>query len=412
LRSINRIQIAIRPPYTKLADIKLTANSRIMPAHRKPTPAEIERMYDSGENRVTQERNDFMLPQICDFVRQKKWLNLRPEYQRRLVWDQKKKSRFIESLLMNVPVPPVFLYETDLNRYEVMDGQQRLNAILEFYEDKLPLARLEYWNALSGLTYSQCPPRIQAGLDRRKISANVLLTESIREDADFLRRTVFERLNTGGQSLNAQELRNSLYSGPFNDLIIELAGNSLFRRIWGIQSHSTLPQTNVELFPDRLVTEEPTGNKLFRRMIDCEIVLRFFAFREARQIRGSVRRILDDCMARNRDATTQAISSFRKVFVDALNTADKIFSPRTFQVRNEKGEWRLSQPLFDAVMVSIDSSIANRKSLIKHRKAISGDLVRELKYKRTYEIVVGKPNTAKAVKQRIGILSKLLKRHA
>src|SRR5438874_9504746 len=150
-----------------------------MPAHRRPTAAEIERMYDSGDNRVTQERNDFMLPQIRDFVREKKWLNLRPEYQRRLVWDRRKKSLFIESLLMNVPVPPVFLYESDLNRYEVMDGQQRLNAILEFYEDRLVLTGLETWDALTGLTYSQCPPRIQAGLDRRKISANVLLTESI-----------------------------------------------------------------------------------------------------------------------------------------------------------------------------------------------------------------------------------------
>ena len=64
----------------------------------KPTPAQIERMYDEGENRVTQERNDFLLPQIRDFVTEKKWLNLRPEYQRRLVWDTEKKSRFIESL--------------------------------------------------------------------------------------------------------------------------------------------------------------------------------------------------------------------------------------------------------------------------------------------------------------------------
>jgi hypothetical protein len=383
-----------------------------MPAHRKPTAAEIERMYDSGENRVTQERNDFMLPQICDFVREKKWLNLRPEYQRRLVWDQKKKSRFIESLLMNIPVPPVFLYETDLNRYEVMDGQQRLNAILEFYENTLPLSGLEYWDALSGLTYGQCPPRIQSGLDRRKISANILLTESIKDDADFLRRTVFERLNTGGQSLNAQELRNSLYAGPFNDLLIELAGNSLFRRIWGIQSHSTSPPTTPELHSDPLATEEPSGNKLFRRMLDCQIVLRFFAFRETGQIRGSVRRILDDCMARNRDATAQATSNFRKIFLEALDTANKVFAPKTFQVRNEKGEWRLSEPLFDAVMVSVDSLIGRRTTLIEHRRAIMADLVRELKHKRTYEIVVGKPNTARAVKQRISILTKLLRRHA
>ena len=113
----------------------------------KVTPSQIERMYDSGANRVTQERNDFFLPQILDFVASKKWINLRPEYQRRLVWDRKKKSQFIESLLMNIPIPPVFLYENDINRYEVMDGQQRLNAILEFYGNGLVLTGLESWHS-------------------------------------------------------------------------------------------------------------------------------------------------------------------------------------------------------------------------------------------------------------------------
>jgi hypothetical protein len=91
-----------------------------------------------------------------------------------LVWDKKKKSLFIESLLMNVPVPPVFLYEYDLNRYEVMDGQQRLNSILEFYENRLVLTGLETWSALNGLTYSECPPRIRAGLDRGKNARQLL----------------------------------------------------------------------------------------------------------------------------------------------------------------------------------------------------------------------------------------------
>jgi hypothetical protein len=211
----------------------------MMPTTRNATATQIERMYDEGENRVTQERNDFLLPQIRDFVKDKQWLNLRPEYQRRLVWDVEKKSLFIESLLMNIPVPPIFLYETDLNRYEVMDGQQRLNAILEFYDNNLALKGLETWAVLNGRTYAKCPPRIQRGLDRRRRSANVLLAENIRdpEHSDFIRRTVFERLNTGGQRLNHQELRNSLYSGPLNELLVQLAGDRLFDEIWGIPAY-------------------------------------------------------------------------------------------------------------------------------------------------------------------------------
>ncbi len=85
---------------------------------------------------------------------------------------------FIESLLLNVPVPPVFLFERESNWYEVMDGQQRLNAIVEFYENRFPLSGLEKWTALHGRTYADCPPTIQRGLDRRRISAVVLMAES------------------------------------------------------------------------------------------------------------------------------------------------------------------------------------------------------------------------------------------
>ena len=95
---------------------------------KKLSDREIEDLYDSGDYRLIQERSDFLLPQIIDFVRTKKWMNLRPEYQRRLVWDDKKRSLFIESLLMNIPIPAVFLFETAYNRYEVMDGQQRISA--------------------------------------------------------------------------------------------------------------------------------------------------------------------------------------------------------------------------------------------------------------------------------------------
>ena len=90
-------------------------NNSAMAKKPKPTPTEIERIYNSGQNRLTQERNDFLLPQVIDFVKEKKWLNLRPEYQRRLVWDARKKSLFIESLLMNIP--SVIVTDDDVENY-------------------------------------------------------------------------------------------------------------------------------------------------------------------------------------------------------------------------------------------------------------------------------------------------------
>ena len=103
----------------------------------RATDAEIVEFFQENQGELNQERSDFLLPQIVDFVQQKQWVNTRPEYQRRQVWDNKKKSRLIESLLMNVPIPPIYLYEIDYSRYEVMDGQQRLNSIIEFFENRL-----------------------------------------------------------------------------------------------------------------------------------------------------------------------------------------------------------------------------------------------------------------------------------
>ena len=370
------------------------------------TPAEIERMYDEGENRVTQERNDFLLPQITDFVREKKWLNLRPEYQRRLVRDTEKKSRFIESLLMNIPVPPVFLYETDLNRYEVMDGQQRLNTILEFYDNNLVLKGLDSWAVLNGRTYSRCPPRIQRGLDRRRVSANVLLAENIRDPkhADFIRRTVFERLNTGGQQLNHQELRNSLYSGPLNELLIELAGNRLFDKLWGIPAYEDHYRKS-----EGFISPELADNKLFRRMKDCEIVLRFFAFRNVDRIKGSVRSILDNYMKENRDADRHQLSQLRNTFLDCIGIAEAIFGERTFRIRDKSKKWVLSQPLYDAVMVAVEKFASSAKRLITNKARILNALSAALDRERVYAIVVGRPNTARAIRLRIKIVQRVLR---
>jgi hypothetical protein len=119
-------------------------------AKSKLTDREIEERYQSGTLRLSQEKNDFLLPQVLEFINTKKWINLHPEYQRRSVWDRGKRSLFIESLLMNIPIPPVFLLEWEYSRYEVMDGQQRLNTIVEFYENRFKLSGLEKWPELNG----------------------------------------------------------------------------------------------------------------------------------------------------------------------------------------------------------------------------------------------------------------------
>jgi len=376
---------------------------------KKLSPKQLEDIYDSGEKRLSQERNDFLLPQILDFVRDKKWMNIRPEYQRRLVWDAKKKSRFIESLLMNIPIPPIFLYETDLGRYEVMDGQQRLNAIIEFYENDLKLRGLDTWTELNGYTFKRCPPRIQRGLDRRRISATVLLAEniSIHGNGDSIRREVFERLNTGGASLNAQELRNSLYSGDFNDLIIKLAGGRLFDEIWGIPPYEDHYDRN-----ENFISPELAENEYFQRMKDCEIVLRFFALRRADKIRGSMRNILDTCMSDYLAISSSELADCEETFVECLQIAHDIFGAKTFKIKNDKGRLQRSIPLYDAVMVAVDRLRTSAMRMVKAKHKIAAEFDRLMSDTDTYEIIVGKPNTADAVKSRLNVIYTLLKKYA
>ena len=125
--------------------------------------------------RVVYQTNNFLLPQIRDMIDRGEAINLHPEYQRRLRWTTAQKSRLIESLLLNIPIPPVFFYENDAARYEVMDGQQRLNAIREFFSGSFALSGLKVLSPLNGLRYPKSPPRMKRTLDRASISAIVLL---------------------------------------------------------------------------------------------------------------------------------------------------------------------------------------------------------------------------------------------
>ncbi len=224
-----------------LLDEPLSVGSMVVPAGI--SESQIEKHYQTGRLRVVQEKNDIFLTHILGFIgvgsRDRLWTNIRPEYQRRLRWDNKKKSQLIESFIMNVPVPPIFLYEKNLGEFEVMDGQQRLNAIASFYEGDFALQGLKVWQALNGKRYSQMPPLIRRGLDRAKISAITLTSDNTSEAPDSidLRAQVFDRLNTGGEALNPQELRNALYAGPFNDLMVDLSRLSKFSSAWEIPSY-------------------------------------------------------------------------------------------------------------------------------------------------------------------------------
>ncbi len=264
---------------------------------------ELNRRYVKGETRIVTETARYSLANILLMLREtvpvenssvsEKRYRLDPEYQRRHRWSNARKSRLIESFLLNVPVPPVFLYERDLARFEVMDGRQRLTAISEFYENKLKLEGLQHWTDLHGRTYSTLPSKVRDGIDRRYISSIILLKEtaSTEEQAATLKKLVFERLNSGGVALSSQETRNAVYDGPLNQLCLMLSRNPDFQKMWGITAELPIDvdDDGVEITETE---EKPTyGQIMFQRMEDVELVLRFFAYRQIHKLPNPLNKI-------------------------------------------------------------------------------------------------------------------------
>jgi len=366
--------------------------------------SEIVKKYDEGQARIVVQRNDFLIPNILQMVKIKDILNLSPVYQRRKRWDDIKRSHLIESLLMNIPIPPIFLYEKDLAKYEVMDGQQRLDAIRAYFNNEFKLKKLKKWPELNNRIYEDLPSRIQAGLSRRGLSAIIILTESGQspEIAMEIRQYVFERLNTGGEKLNPQEIRNCIYASNFNDMLVEIAREELFTSAWGIP-----PKEPDE--PDK-TSNALRKNRLYSTMADCEIVLRFFTLQEMEYFKGGMKKALDECMMRMKNTTKKECSLFKHKYLDCLKTAKSIFGNYLFRLPNKKGEMsgRHSVPLSDAVLISIDKiSSKFHTKLISERAFIFSETSRSLLDKDMYEKLVGRANTKDSIIERIYIISNI-----
>jgi hypothetical protein len=363
----------------------------------------INEKYERGEQRIVTEMNREKLPNFVEALSRTEYMEVRPFYQRRSRWDEERQSKLIESFIINIPVPPIFLYERAYNSYEVMDGQQRITAIADFYKNRFKLKGLDLWPELNGLTYVELPNKIRAGLDRRSISSIVLLKESApdEEDAIFLRQLVFERLNTGGVKLERQEIRNSLSHGPFNKMLYELARGDLFRDIWGLP---------------RFVEEEETNHKLsifrspfFKTMEDIEVVLRFFALRHMEHFKYGIQGFLDLYMIRSKSFDEEDIAFFKPLFERTLGCASAIYGDHVFRVFDD-GKWseKPIKGMYDAVMVSLSEFSDHFEKLEARRDLILGKTI-ELIQHEGVSAITGRASTKKDLENRIKVFRVLFR---
>jgi hypothetical protein len=267
-------------------------------------------------------------------------IDLSPNYQRRFRWDPVRQSRLIESFLMNVPVPPIFLNEDNYGRYSVIDGKQRLTAIYEFMRGRLRLRGLKVFSEVNGQTIDDLPLTLQNVLQTRAALQAVIILRQSDQDVKF---EVFQRLNTGGVKLNPQEIRNSTWPGPFNNLVLDLSTSKSFHRLLGI--------TNQQ------------RSAIYKEMRDAELVLRYFTFRDTwATFSGGMKRRMDDFMAGHQGVDAAVIEEMRADFLHTLEVVGTAFGEYAFRRWvPEKGQWRrqVLASLYDAQMFAARGLNAN-----------------------------------------------------
>ena len=386
---------------------------------RNLTEEEINDKYLKGEVRIVTEQARYPLPSLSELFSSESYI-LRPEFQRRHRWDVKKQSKLIESFIMNVPIPPIFLYEKDFSVYEVMDGLQRVTAIMEFYQNKYALEGLEQWEELNGKKYSQLPEQIKRGIDRRYISSIILLKETAKseEEANRMKQMVFSRINSGGAKLEDQEYRNSQFASAFNNMIIELARNPYFCEIFDIPKRTE----DEDLFGDN-ISNDLKENQLFSKMKDVEYVLRFFAMRNIHAWnKGTLSKFLDQVLQDSRNLPDNVISRYQDLFNESIKLAFKIYGYSVFKLRKkfeyediESGEivyvWRWNSTpnlvLYDPVMVALSNNIEHKDELLAKKEEILANTKCLLQ---ADEGMWNGRNTAKAnVEERIEAFDRLFK---
>jgi len=248
-----------------------------------------------------------------------------PEFQRKFVWSQRHASKFIESLLMGLPVPGIFLYKDAVtNKHLVIDGQQRLTSLRAFYEGVFGDRKFK----LTGVrqpwvdkTYADLDPSDQLKLDDSIVHATIFQQEHPKDVLDSI-YFVFERINSGGIRLSPQEIRNCVSHGPFLDLIKELNRNEDWRAIYG---------------------------PISRRLKDQELILRFLALFKrsseyARPLSGFLNAFTEDY---NKAGPPQ-IDELRQAFERTISAVRASVGERAFRpVR------AFNTAVFDSVMVGL-----------------------------------------------------------
>jgi hypothetical protein len=301
-----------------------------------------------------------------------------PEFQRDYVWTQKEASKFVESLLLGLPVPGVFMArEAGTNKLLVIDGQQRLRSLQFFYNGvfnpreenttqrvfKLTKVQPKF----EGLTYESLEEQDRTKLNDSIIHATVVKQESPEGD-DTSIYYIFERLNYGGRKLTPQEIRVAIYHGPLIETLNELNAYDAWREVYGPESP---------------------------RLKDQELILRFLAFyADSEKYRRPMTEFVNRFAGRHRALQSSTADLWSRVFRGAVDAFASALGRRAF-----RPEGPINAAVFDSMMVGMARRIEHGP--VKDEAAVRTAYDRLLGDKRYGEAVSRSTADEKSVKTRL-----------
>jgi len=324
---------------------------------------------------------------------QKGVIKLNPDYQRKHRWSRGFSSRLIESLILNIPIPTIYIsqdidvdeeVEDEIARYSVIDGQQRLTAIYEFLKNKFALDEMDVLDELNGLKYSELPPFLIRRLEERSIKC--LRIDSIVDSQ--VKYDIFERLNSGSVRLEPQELRNASCRGPFREMIKKLAKENIFLEL-------------CQLDP---------GSKRVEKMEDEELILRFFAltYKDGYlEYKSKFKDFLTSKMKELNLLDEKALLELEKMFYATFKSIKTELGSTPFaKYKQVKDGYKLmskfNSAVFDAIIVAYSKKPSSKKiTYSKFQKLFSN--------KEFFNSVEGSVNDSTKLKTRINKTIKLFK---
>lgn len=278
---------------------------------------------------------------------------VKPELQRNYIWDKTEASRFIDSLLLGLPVPSIFLAKTENEKMLIVDGYQRIMTVHDYtrgiFSPDGKVFKLSNSNKINkrwrGKAFSELSAAEQRKIRNTTIHS-IIFVQEVPEGGQTSLFQVFERINTSGRSLMAQEIRNCVYQGRFNELLFDLNKLEAWRTLFGSE------------------VDEP-------RMRDMEFILRFFALQPSvintiDSERLSLKKHLNLFMKNNKDMSDEQAEEYKEIFNTTIEKIAQIWGESAFHNLSPTKEGALvrkfSPTIFDSI--SIATSVALSKQAI------------------------------------------------